>query len=187
MKPPLLIEGRRIVLRLARPADVPAIIDFWRRNRRHLAPWSPKRPPLTAAFWRKKVRDSLREHRQDRSLRLFVFKRGEPDRIIGMVNFGNFVRGAFQACHLGYSIDAREQGKGYMTEAVGAAIAHAFGPLKMHRVMANYMPRNRRSGRVLRRLGFRIEGRAREYLLIAGRWEDHVLTSRVNRAWKGRP
>ena len=42
------------------------------------------------------------------------------------------------------------------------------------------MPRNKRSERVLKRLGFAREGLAKSYLKIAGRWEDHVLTSLVN-------
>ena len=109
-------------------------------------------------------------------MRLFMFL---GERVIGSVSFTNVSRGALQGCWLGYSLDGREQGNGYMTEALRAAIPHAFRVLKLHRIMAGYMPRNRRSARVLRRLGFRVEGRARQYLLIAGRWEDHVLTSLV--------
>ena len=40
--------------------------------------------------------------------------------------------------------------------------------------MANYVPTNERSGRVLRRLGFVVEGYARDYLFIGGAWRDHV-------------
>ncbi|HKF75835.1 MAG TPA: 30S ribosomal protein S5 alanine N-acetyltransferase, partial [Candidatus Dormibacteraeota bacterium] len=36
-------------------------------------------------------------------------------------------------------------------------------------------------GSVLRRAGFVVEGYARDYLLINGRWEDHMLTAIVNR------
>jgi ribosomal-protein-alanine N-acetyltransferase len=68
-----------------------------------------------------------------------------------------------------------------MLEAVRGAVAYAFGSLGLHRVTANYMPRNRRSGSVLRRAGFVVEGYARDYLLINGRWEDHMLTAIVNR------
>ena len=41
--------------------------------------------------------------------------------------------------------------------------------------MASYLPRNDRSGVLLKRLGFEIEGKARAYLRINGRWEDHIL------------
>jgi ribosomal-protein-alanine N-acetyltransferase len=50
--------------------------------------------------------------------------------------------------------------------------------------MADYMPRNRRSAAVLRQAGFVVEGYAREYLRIDGRWEDHVLTAITNPDWK---
>ena len=43
--------------------------------------------------------------------------------------------------------------------------------------MANHLPRNERSARLLARLGFEREGYARRYLQIAGVWEDHVLTA----------
>jgi ribosomal-protein-alanine N-acetyltransferase len=41
-----------------------------------------------------------------------------------------------------------------------------------------------RSAAVLRRSGFTVEGYAREYILIDGRWEDHILTSIVNPTWR---
>jgi ribosomal-protein-alanine N-acetyltransferase len=43
--------------------------------------------------------------------------------------------------------------------------------------MANYMPINTRSAKLLNRLGFKIEGYAEKYLLINGQWEDHILTA----------
>ena len=43
--------------------------------------------------------------------------------------------------------------------------------------MANYMPINFRSAKLLHRLGFTVEGYAKNYLLINNRWEDHVLTA----------
>jgi ribosomal-protein-alanine N-acetyltransferase len=70
-----------------------------------------------------------------------------------------------------------------MTEALGAVILYAFSDLRLHRLQANYLPRNERSARVLRRLGFVVEGVARDYLRIDGRWEDHVLTGLTNPDW----
>ena len=100
-------------------------------------------------------------------------------RIVGSCNFTNVIAGAFQACTLGYSMDARAQGSGRMYEALSATIPHVMQALELHRVMANYQPTNARSGALLRRLGFRIEGYARDYLFVDGAWRDHVLTSFV--------
>ena len=67
-----------------------------------------------------------------------------------------------------------------MYEALRAAIEYAFDTKKLHRIMANYMLANVRSGKLLRRLNFSVEGFARDYLRIAGKWEDHVLSALTN-------
>ena len=43
-----------------------------------------------------------------------------------------------------------------------------FREQNLHRIQANYVPRNERSGGLLRRLGFVVEGYARDYLLLNG-------------------
>jgi ribosomal-protein-alanine N-acetyltransferase len=53
----------------------------------------------------------------------------------------------------------------------------------MHRITASYLPHNQRSGKLLKRLGFVVEGYAYDYIMINGKWEDHILTSLVNPNW----
>ena len=67
-----------------------------------------------------------------------------------------------------------------MYEGLRCAIDFVFSELALHRVMANYRPKNERSHQLLRRLGFAQEGRARSYLDIDGRWQDHIHTSLIN-------
>jgi ribosomal-protein-alanine N-acetyltransferase len=71
-----------------------------------------------------------------------------------------------------------------MTEALQCGIEHLFGELNFHRLEANYIPSNGPSARVLEKLGFIEEGRAKSYLWIAGDWQDHVLTSLTNPGWR---
>ncbi|MGP8847008.1 ribosomal protein S5-alanine N-acetyltransferase, partial [Enterobacter hormaechei] len=89
----------------------------------------------------------------------------------------NVVRGSFHACYLGYSIAQKWQGQGLMYEALTSAIRYMQRTQHIHRIMANYMPHNKRSGDLLARLGFEKEGYAKDYLLIDGQWRDHVLTA----------
>ena len=167
---------------------MPALLDYLAAERRDHARWTPRRPREdSAGHWRKALRDRERDRREGRSLFLYLFRKGDPVTIVGHASLSNVVRGAFQACHLGYALRKGHEGQGLMTEALRAVIRHAFGPMNLHRVMANHMPSNRRSAAVLERLGFRREGLAREYLRIAGRWEDHALTSLVNPRWKPGP
>lgn len=70
-----------------------------------------------------------------------------------------------------------------MSEALQAVIAYAFGDLALHRLQANYQPANVRSARLLQKLGFEIEGQAKDYLFLDGAWRDHVLTSLRNPAF----
>lgn len=179
------LETARLILRMAGPADVPRILRFQRENQEHLRPWSPI-PPVgwdTAAFWKREIERYDREFSLDLGCRLLVLDRGEPETVVGKVAFTAIVRGVAQFCFIGYHLGERYQGRGLMTEALRAAVDYAFDGLKLHRVMANYMPRNTRSARVLEKLGFEIEGTARGYLRINGVWEDHVLTSLTNPRW----
>ena len=180
-----LLTTQRTLLRLAASADIPAIIAYFTTNQAHLAPFVPIRPPmfLTDAFWQEQIAKNLEDFHNDRSLRLCVFDRAQPQTMIGETNFNGFMRGAGQFCYLGYDIAADYQGRGYMTEALQAAIGYVFAELHMHRIMANYLPHNQRSGKLLRKLGFVVEGYARDYLLIDGEWQDHILTSLTNLTW----
>lgn len=181
-----VLETERLYVRPALAGDVPAIVAFYRDNRQHLAPWEPLRPRNfhTDKFWKGQVERLAEEWRAGRGLRLFLFPKARPTKVIGNIGVSNIVRGVAQYANVGYAIAEREQGKGLMREALQATIAHAFGPMNLHRLMANYMPRNEPSGALLRRLGFVVEGYARDYILIAGRWEDHVMTSLTSTEWK---
>jgi ribosomal-protein-alanine N-acetyltransferase len=67
---------------------------------------------------------------------------------------------------LGYVLGRAHWGAGYMHEALGALIDHAFDAMALRRLEAEVDPRNISSVRLLRRLGFTREG------LLRQRWVD---------------
>jgi ribosomal-protein-alanine N-acetyltransferase len=186
-----VLRTPRLTLRMGAPQDIPAILRFYGDNRHFFKATDPPRPAqfYTEPYWTKRLRSMAVDYVQDRACSFFLFpvSSEREDEVVGAVNFSNFIRGAFQACYLGYALAQKEQGKGLMTEALRAAIQFAWGTLKLHRVMANYLPQNERSAGVLRRLGFVEEGYAKSYLFIDGRWQDHVLTSLTNGAHRWEP
>lgn len=186
MLTPPVIETERLILRMAEVTDAPEIVRYFSENRAHLAGSRPRMQPefFTEEFWRSQAHAALSEFRTDRSLRLFLFEKPRATRVVGNVNFVQFQRGAAHYCTLGYGIAADREGRGLMREALQAGIRHVFGELNMHRIQANYVPWNRRSGGLLRRLGFSVEGYARDYLYLDGEWQDHVLTSLTNPDWR---
>jgi [ribosomal protein S5]-alanine N-acetyltransferase len=180
------LQTERLILRLAEPADIPALREFHIANAEHLAPTAPLRPPdfLTSAFWERDVARSQEAFLLGRSARLSLFRRDAPGTVIGAFNFNNIVREAAQYADVGLALDRDHEGKGLMTEAGHAAISYAFGDLALHRLNACYLPTNARSARLLRRLGFVVEGYRRAFLRIQGRWQDQVLVGRINPDWR---
>lgn len=154
---------------------------FRQENRRHLEKWEPRRSPefFTEGFWQIQLRVALRDFRDGSNVCFCLLSPGE-DEVMGVCNYTNIVRGTFQSCHLGYALAARHEGSGLMFEALTLSNDYMFRDMGLHRIMAGYLPHNDRSGRLLERLGFEKEGFARRYLKINGKWEDHVLTSRIN-------
>lgn len=178
-----VIKTKRLLLMLPGVEAAPRVVAYVKENEEHFAPWTPPVPVgyYTESYWRERLASARSEFKRGQSLRLIFFERQHPDeRVIGDCGFTEIIRGPFQACFLGYKLDRRAVGQGLMYEALEAAIAYAFDDLKLHRIMANYMPANERSGRLLRRLGFNVEGYARDYLFIAGGWRDHILTALDN-------
>jgi ribosomal-protein-alanine N-acetyltransferase len=188
LNPPIVLENprlesQRLLLSVGGPDAARRFLTFVLENEEHLAPWEPPRPEgyFTELYWQRRLQRNLEEQARGLSLRLSIFRRSDPDGpVLGHVNFSQFVRGGFQACFLGYSLDRRCVGQGMMREALGAAIPYVFDVIGLHRIQANYVPTNERSGRVLRSLGFVVEGYARDYLFIGGTWRDHVLTALTN-------
>lgn len=183
---PILVSPR---LRIAhtRPGYEAELVAFFERNRGHFSAWDPPAPAdfYSVAFWERGIARSVDDFAADRSVRFDLFDAATPESqvVIGRIGFSQIFRGPFQACVLGYQIDAAYEGKGLMYEALREAIRYIFEVKALHRVQANHLPQNQRSAALLARLGFVREGLAKDYLFIDGAWRDHVLNALVNPAF----
>jgi len=108
----------------------------------------------------------------------------EEERLVGVVNLNDIVRGSFRSASLGYYGFSPHSGRGYMTLGLAAVLTRAFGELALHRVEANIQPDNRDSIRLAKRLGFQKEGLSPRYLKIAGRWRDHERWALRSEQWR---
>jgi ribosomal-protein-alanine N-acetyltransferase len=176
------IATERVTLTPVTQSDIAALVDYQLENRAHLAPWEPLWPDSCFSSSETGVRVEAAQQAAVAGSALSLVIRFHEGELIGRCSFTNLVRGPFQACHLGFSIARRFEGKGLMREALIAATNFMFEREGLHRIMANFRPENIRSERLLTSIGFRREGFARSYLQINGRWADHVLTSMINPA-----
>jgi [ribosomal protein S5]-alanine N-acetyltransferase len=163
-----------VTLRELSKDDADALADAYVRNREHLAPWEPERPEefYTAEWHRERLWAQVLENSSGRALYTVLESDG---RIVGRLNLTDVVHGAFENGHLGYWIDAGLTGRGLMTRAVEAMVAHSRDGLGLHRLQAATLPHNTASQAVLTHVGFERIGFAPSYLKIAGEWQDHVV------------
>lgn len=175
-----IVRARGLWMRPPMMGDYANWAELRALSREHLTPWEPlwQRDELARSAFRRRVRHYQREAREDLGYS-FLILRESDDVLVGGLTLSNVRRGVTQAAVLGYWIGLPFVRRGYMTEAVAAAVGFAFDELRLHRLEAATMPNNLASIRVLERNGFRREGLAQRLLKINGAWEDHVLHALV--------
>lgn len=166
-------------IRLVKQEDAERLSSYFCDNEHHFRVWEPIREP--GYYSEVSLTERLTEYEE-------LHRKGAAAHFIGVINtdvvahcsLTNVVYGPLRACFMGYGVAKSHEGTGAMTKVCTAAINYAFTELALNRIMANYMPCNRRSANLLNKLGFSKEGLAKRYLKINGKWEDHVLTSLLN-------
>ncbi|HMG98028.1 MAG TPA: GNAT family N-acetyltransferase [Gaiellales bacterium] len=168
-----------VTIRPAVRADAPALAALFAAQRKHLAPWDPRREPafFTRGGQRARLVQVERERTAGTSFRFVILEDGE---LAGEVSVTNVVRRSFQSANVGYWVAGERNGRGVATAAVAAACTFAFGELELHRLEAGTLLHNVGSQIVLDRNGFTPFGVAPKYLRIAGAWCDHVLFQRTS-------
>lgn len=174
------IESDGVVLRLPEERD----FEPWRRlreaSRSFLTPWEPLWTPDELS--RRAYRQRLLRYRQDareRSAYTFFLFEAATGTLLGGITVGQIRRGVAQSCTLGYWMGEAHAGAGWMHRAVEGLKPFIFEVEGLHRIEAACLPSNERSIRLLEKSGFRREGYLRNYLKIAGHWEDHHLYSHL--------
>jgi ribosomal-protein-alanine N-acetyltransferase len=184
---PVRLEGPRVVVRSTDDGDARRFAAYFDRNRSHLAPWEVAHDEsfYTEEHWRERLRSYTDERARGTMQRMCIFEKPDEDSLAGAISMVNVVtRAPVWNARVGYSLDAKKEGRGLMSEALGLVVRYAFDELHLKRLVAGHVPHNARSAKVLERAGFVREGYFREYLLVGGKWHDHVETSLINADWR---
>lgn len=175
--PEILRTGKRVYLHHPTRHDMEEFLALARAGQRHHRPWVY--PPDTEEAF------SLYAARAATERTFFCLLRlRETEELVGVANLSEIVRGLFRSAYLGYYGSVLHSGQGLMREGVGLLLRHAFQTLKLHRIEANIQPGNTSSVRLVRALGFRMEGFSPKYLKIGGKWRDHERWAILVEDWK---
>jgi ribosomal-protein-alanine N-acetyltransferase len=185
------LVGPRVMLRPLRGTDFPAWREVRLASRDWLEPWEPRPEPgsadpvADADAFRARCSAWDRQRQFDAAYGFGMFLRHD-ERFIGEVSLGTVHRGPFQSASIGYWVDRRHAGNGYVPEGVALIVRYGFDDLHLHRLEAAIVPRNAPSRRVAAKLRLREEGTSERFLQINGVFEDHVRYAITVEEWQVR-
>lgn len=175
-------ETDRLILQVIHTGYAQEVLDFYINNKDIFEPYEPERPDkfYTRAYQRALLACEYTAMTKMQSVRFWVFKKEDPDKIIGTVSFSNIQPYIYSSCNIGYKFDKNYHHQGYAYEALVKIIHIIFTECKLHRINAYVMPDNISSQRLIRKVGFTFEGIARKSIYIQDRWQDHEQYSLLN-------
>ena len=104
-------------------------------------------------------------------------------KMIGTCSYSSWAR-AHHCAEVGYVLNRRYWGQGYMAEAVRAIIAFGFRELGMNRIQARCDVPNIGSARVMEKVGMSFEGVLRQQLFEKGTFRDIKIYSILRSEWE---
>lgn len=145
-----MIETERLLLRDWRETDLapfaalnadPAVMEFF--------------PKLLDRAESDAVAGRLAAHIAERGFGFWALERKDTGAFVGFTGLcvPRFEAPFMPAVEIGWRLARDQWGQGFATEAARAALDYGFGPLGLAEIVAFVVPENRRSRRVMERLG----------------------------------
>ncbi|WP_163102970.1 GNAT family N-acetyltransferase [Peribacillus alkalitolerans] len=154
---PTEFTTERLLIRMPKSGDGKVVYDAIVASLTELKPWMPfahkdQSPEDVEANIREAHLNFLK--REDLRLLVFLKETGEFIASSGL----HRIDWSIPKFEIGYWIDSRYSGQGYMTEAVEGIMDFAFSELKARRIEIRMDTENHKSRAIPERLGFTLEG-----------------------------
>ncbi|MFD1387725.1 GNAT family N-acetyltransferase [Oceanobacillus sp. FSL W7-1293] len=150
-------ETERLIIRAPKPEDWKSIYTAMQASINELKPWLPfARQEQTEQDVQKTTKEAYLNFLSREDLRFHAFDKETGEFMIssGLHRINWDVR----KFEIGYWIDTKHSGKGYVTELVKGLTSFAFRELDANRVEIRCDPKNSKSKTVAERSGFELEG-----------------------------
>ncbi|WP_374350479.1 GNAT family N-acetyltransferase [Chitinimonas sp.] len=164
-----VLRTPRLILREIVSADVDALFAI--HADAEAMKWFGSEP-MTERYQARQLVDMFASWRRDPNpgTRWGIAER-EHNELLGSVGLFRWNR-SWRNCVVGYELGRAAWGKGYMHEALQAALDYGFREMQLHRVQAEIHPDNHASIKLAERLGFKLEGRHRQQGFWLGQFHD---------------
>lgn len=147
----------RLLIRKPLPGDGKAVYEAIQASLDELKPWMPfAHANQSEQDVEANIIESIAKFITREDLRLHIFNK-ETGEFIGSSGLHR-INWDVPKFEIGYWIDTRHTGKGYITEATNAITNFAFNELKAKRVEIRCESRNTKSRAIPEKLGFTLEG-----------------------------
>ncbi|WP_316570285.1 GNAT family N-acetyltransferase [Neobacillus sp. YIM B06451] len=176
---PCEFETERLLIRLPKPGDGKAVFDAIQASIQELKPWMPfAKIEQTEEDVEANIREAYAKFIKREDLRLLVFDK-QSGVLIGSSGLHR-IDWSVPKFEIGYWIDSRYSGKGYMTEAVQGIFDFAVSQLSAKRIEIRCDSRNVKSRAIPERLGFQLEGILRnDVLSVDGDLRDTCVFAKI--------
>jgi [ribosomal protein S5]-alanine N-acetyltransferase len=176
-----MIKGKNVYLNPVNHSEVKSLLELETRNKEFFNQYAPNRvSDFYTVEGQMKRLEKMEENREKDLGYSFGIYLNESRELIGTIGVFKLERGNAQKAMVGYSLDKKRNGNGYMTEALRLIVNFGFEEIKLHRIEAEVMPRNTGSIKILEKVGFHKEGIAQKNVMINGKWEDHQVLAILN-------
>ncbi len=182
MTPPLL-QGelvRLVAINTSQDAD---LLTRWTRDTEY---WRLLDATPARAWTQTQGREFVEREFETERPETFAFsiRARDDDRLVGEIDLGGVLWTQGDA-FVGIGIGERELwGKWYGTDAMRVLLRFAFQELNLHRVSLTVYGYNLRAQRAYAKIGFQVEGRARQVLLRDGQRHDVIFMSILQNEWQ---
>lgn len=177
-----VFETERLIIKSSDTDLTEQLLDYYYRNKDFFAKYEPERGNsyFTPEYQRALLAQEVRNMDNLTGAYYYYFLKDDPERIIGSLSFSRIRREPYASTIFGYNIDEKCQGHGYCTEACRESIDHLLSIVPVHRIESRALMDNKKSIRVLERLGFFYEGFEKASILIGGEFRDHNRYALLN-------
>lgn len=174
------IEAQRVTLRHLEESDTDSLFEIF-SDPEALRYWSS--PPFKERVEAEKLLAEIHDNFRQKELFQWGIARRSDDQIIGTSTLFRFDDQSRRA-EIGYILNRRFWGNGFIGEALTALIGFAFEKMNLHRIEADIDPRNSASVNVVERLGFQKEGLLRERWIVGDEIQDTLFYGLLESDWK---